>query len=223
MVYDDPSVAVPAQAATLEGFRAWAVSEDFPRRGRVCWIDGEMLIEMSPEGLERHNKIKAEVVSELHALAREEDIGTLYGDRALLTHEAARLCTESDALFARWETFRGGRLWMNPRAPEQEQRSDAVELVGSPDWVLEVVSPSSIRKDTRKLRRAYHRAGVREYWLIDALGEKIDFQLLSYQTGGYEPVRPREGWRCSPVFGRRFRLDMGRDPLGHRRYTLRVQ
>jgi heat-inducible transcriptional repressor len=37
--------------------------------------------------------------------------------------------------------------------------------------VLEVVSPSSVVKDTEWLMSRYHEAGVREYWLIDARGE----------------------------------------------------
>lgn len=39
---------------------------------------------------------------------------------------------------------------------------------GAPDWIIEVVSPSSRRIDyTTKLFK-YRSAGVREYWLVDA-------------------------------------------------------
>ncbi len=39
--------------------------------------------------------------------------------------------------------------------------------VGAPDWIIEIVSPSSRRMDyTTKLFK-YRTAGVREYWIVD--------------------------------------------------------
>ncbi len=40
-------------------------------------------------------------------------------------------------------------------------------IYGAPDFVLEVVSPSTRRKDFTKKLTIYEAAGVREYWLID--------------------------------------------------------
>jgi Uma2 family endonuclease len=37
-----------------------------------------------------------------------------------------------------------------------------MELEGTPDWVLEVVSQSSVAKDTKWLRESYHKAGIPE-------------------------------------------------------------
>ena len=40
--------------------------------------------------------------------------------------------------------------------------------VGAPDWIIEIVSPSSRRMDyTTKLFK-YRTAGVREYWIVDS-------------------------------------------------------
>lgn len=38
---------------------------------------------------------------------------------------------------------------------------------GAPDWVIEVISPSTRRKDCYNKMAAYHEAGVRDYWIID--------------------------------------------------------
>ena len=65
------------------------------------------------------------------------------------------------------------------------QRHRSRELRGAPSWVLEVVSRSSIQKGKKLLRDAYHRGGVEEYWLIDALGEAIDFQILVTQEHSF--------------------------------------
>ena len=37
---------------------------------------------------------------------------------------------------------------------------------GAPDWIIEVLSPSTVLKDMNTKRDLYQRHGVREYWLI---------------------------------------------------------
>ena len=38
---------------------------------------------------------------------------------------------------------------------------------GAPDWVIEVVSPSSRKMDYERKTVLYREAGVREYWIVD--------------------------------------------------------
>jgi len=38
---------------------------------------------------------------------------------------------------------------------------------GAPDLAIEILSPSTARKDQREKFDRYERAGVREYWVID--------------------------------------------------------
>ena len=44
---------------------------------------------------------------------------------------------------------------------------------GAPDFVVEVLSPSTRRKDMTLKLRKYEAAGVREYWMIDVEKEKV--------------------------------------------------
>ena len=44
---------------------------------------------------------------------------------------------------------------------------------GAPDWIIEVVSPSSRRMDYSVKLFKYHTTGVREYWLVDPDKNKI--------------------------------------------------
>ena len=98
-----------------------------------------------------------------------------------------------------------------------------VILEGSPDFVLEVVSDSSVRKDTIKLLDLYWRAGVREYWLIDARGAEPSFTLYSHTASGYRSARAVDGWRKSAVFGASFRFVHSLDELGLPEYSLEVR
>jgi Uma2 family endonuclease len=49
---------------------------------------------------------------------------------------------------------------------EDSAKIDHRGLRGAPDWVAEILSPSTARHDRIRKLSAYERAGVREYWLI---------------------------------------------------------
>lgn len=46
-------------------------------------------------------------------------------------------------------------------------------VFGAPDFVLEVISPSTRRKDYTKKLSKYMAAGVREYWILDPCQQKL--------------------------------------------------
>jgi Uma2 family endonuclease len=217
--WEVPSAFIPASAATHEGFRAWATSDDFPEKLRASFINQGILIDMSPEELETHNKVKTTIVSVIDWLNRQLDLGDLFSDRTLVSNPDAGLSTEPDGTFVTWASFEAGRVRLVPRKDEPGQY---VELAGTPDWVLEVVSRSSVRKDTEWLRASYHRAGIPEYWLIDARFAEVSFQVLRRRRDRSLVVAPRGGWHRSIVFGRSFRLDRRKNRLGGWRYTLEV-
>jgi Uma2 family endonuclease len=60
---------------------------------------------------------------------------------------------------------------------------------GAPDWVVEVLSPSTAGLDHVKKRRIYEQAGVREYWLI----QPIDRVLIVYKLSNSESGKPEYG------------------------------
>jgi Uma2 family endonuclease len=96
------------------------------------------------------------------------------------------------------------------------------ELIGSPDMVLEVVSTSSVQKDTVILPELYWKAGVREHWLVDPRGEEVIFDIFKRGEKGFERVKGR-GWLKSAVFGKSFRLTMRIDDTDLPVFTLEVR
>ena len=44
---------------------------------------------------------------------------------------------------------------------------------GAPDWVIEIVSPSSRSMDYLKKLVKYQAAGVREYWIVDSMRKLV--------------------------------------------------
>jgi Uma2 family endonuclease len=196
------------------------MSDAFPERGRVSFLDQEIWIDMSPEILETHGLIKAEIGYRIVGLSRKERRGVYFPDRTLLTNTAVGLSTEAHSAFAFWETLQSGRLTLVPRADRPDQSR---ELQGTPDWVLEIVSDTSVVKDTQQLPDMYYRAGIPEYWLIDARGEAIDFRMLVRGPTGYVDAPRRGNWQTSGVFRRSFRLTRRPGPLGIWEYMLHMR
>ena len=214
-VLDAEVVRIPSWVVDLKSFRHWAHSDDFPEAGRICYLNGEVWVDMSKEQVFSHNQVKSEFNMVVGGLAKAERLGRYFPDGVLLSNAVADLTSEPDGTFVSRESLSLGRV----RLVEGMQEG-YVELEGTADMVLEVVSPSSVEKDTVILRDLYWHAGIPEYWLVDARGEQLAFDILRYAAKGYIASRKQGGWLKSAVFGRFFRLTQQMDTLGHPEYTL---
>jgi Uma2 family endonuclease len=213
----DNRVTVPDTAFAHAGYRAWVTSSEYPEGLRTTFIDGEVLVEMSPESIEAHNKVKAALTAALVVFVQEHDLGEVYPDGALVTNEGASVSCEPDLTFVSWAAFEGGRVRLVPRAGGG---GDYIEILDSPDLVVEIVSDSSVTKDTRLLRQAYSRAGVGEYWLIDARGREITFEILSNVDGELTSPGSSLGPQESRVLGGRWSLARTLNRAGRFTYSL---
>ncbi len=212
-------LTLPTSAMTLAGFRAWLLSDACPEKGVFGFLDTEIYIDTGPERLNSHNAVKSELIRALATLVREADLGLYFSNGVPLSSESANLSTTPDAMVCLWATLESNKARLVPSADED----DSVEIEGTPDVVIEVVSPYSQRKDFERLPDLYHRAGIPEFWRIDARGPRIDFQIQQRGEQGYTAVPRRGGWQRSAVLGRRFRLERRRDRLGLWQYTLSVR
>ena len=100
----EDTLCVPADVFEFERFRAWAHSDSFPRTGKIAFIDGDIEIDMSPEELDSHNRVKRDISTDLNNFVRQTDAGDLLVDGALLINQAAGLATEPDLLSCRRQT-----------------------------------------------------------------------------------------------------------------------
>lgn len=58
-------------------------------------------------------------------------------------------------------------------------------IVGVPDLVVEIISPSSVKRDRFQKRGIYERFAVPEYWIADPQNQEIEVYTLS-AAGRYE-------------------------------------
>jgi Uma2 family endonuclease len=211
-------ISIPSWVVDLESFRRWMDADDLPEDARFSYLKGEVWVDMSKEQLFSHRQVKTKLAFVLTGLVEAGQLGYSWVDGVLLSNETADISNKPDGVFVSTESVRTGRVRL-----VEGMEAGSVELEGSPDMVLEVVSDSSVQKDTVILREAYWEAGIREYWLVDARKEPLTFDILKHTSRGYIGTRKQDGWVKSAVFGKVFQLTQSQHALGHPAFTLAVR
>lgn len=218
IVLDQERVHIPSWVRDLTSFRRWAHSDEFPETGRICYLNGEVWVDMSKEQFFSHNQVKQEFNLVLGGLVKTSRLGRYVPDGMLVSNEEAVLSCQPDGAFLSRQAQEEERVRL-----VEGKGGGFVELEGTPDMVLEVVSASSVEKDTGTLRELYWEAGVPEDWLVDARGEEPAFEILRHTPRGYVSTRKQGSWLRSAVFGKSFRLVRQNDELGNPEFTLEVR
>jgi Uma2 family endonuclease len=213
----DVEVRIPDSVVDLESFRRWAWSPAFPDRGRIDYLAGTLWVDLTMEEF-THNQCKGAICLVLAGLVRAEDLGRFIWDRMRITNLRAGLSAEPDGAFAFWETFRSKRLRL-----VRNKKGSCLEFEGTPDMVLEVISDSSVVKDTEVLMELYWKAGIPEFWLVDARQDPPRFDIFKHSAKRYVAVKKQGGWLRSAVFGQEFQLIRDRDELGEPQFILNVR
>lgn len=205
----------------LAGFRRWVLSPRFPEKVRASYIDGEIEVDMSPEEAHVHNNPKSQVCGALHYWIETHDLGQVFFDGMMLVNEAAEVANEPDFMFCLWDTLASGRAELRETFPGSGR---ITELVGTPDLVVEIVSPSSVTKDNVKLKERYALADIPEYWLIDGRGRTIKHEVLTLRGRKYRAVKPEgSGARRSLLLKAVVRLTRTKSPVNTWRNRLAIE
>lgn len=123
---------------------------------------------MTPSPAVRHQVVVMLLWRRLDAVAR--------------TTGGLALAAPLDVQLADGRTMQPDLLYLSPdRLPLARER-----IEGAPDLVVEVLSPSSARRDRGEKLRAYLELGVGEYWIVDARTCRIE--LLRNHGGRFEPA-----------------------------------
>lgn len=205
LVLDD-TIRIPAGIADdLPAFRRWTKSGNYPRRGHYAYLSGDLWVDLSMETL-LHNQLKNLFAIVLGSMVLSERLRRYFPDRMRLVNLEANVSVEPDGMFASSDSIQSKRVWW-------EQGAESLELMGTPDIVLEIVSTHSVQKDTVVLRESYAAAGIAEYWLVSPLESlpkpdhrAVSFDILRLSAKEYIPTRKVGGWMKSAVLGRSFKL-----------------
>jgi Uma2 family endonuclease len=208
-IYIEEDLLIPGWVVDLESFRRWARSDEFPTTGRYSFIDGMLWVDRTLEQFFSHNQVKTKFAAVLSLYVETAGIGYFAGDGFLWTCPEAEISTEPDSLFFTYETLKSHRIRMIEGA-----NRGYVELEGIPEIVIEIVSDSSVKKDTKVEKEKCARAGVAEYWLVDARSS-LQFEIWCLREGVYQLAANDDGWLTSGIFGKAFKITSGEDPLGN--------
>jgi len=218
IIVNDIVLHLPGWVGSIDSFRRWSETEGFPERGNIWWLCGEVWADMSKEQIFSHLAAKQEFFRVLGNLAKSDCPGMVIPDGLLLSNFAADISGNPDATFISEATLESDRVRLVEGA-----KGGYVEVQGTPDMVLEVVSDSSEKKDLVTLMEAYWKAQVPEYWLVDARDEQAKFDIWKLAPNGYRRIPNRHGWLVSGVFGKSFRLVVTGHRTGRKSFTLEVR
>ena len=217
VVCESEKLTIPTWVCDLVSFRRWADEDNFPEKGQIHWLNGEVWVDLSKEQIFTHAEVKSEVACILATLAKNQRLGYYWVAGPLVSNLEADFVVKPDGISITYASLKSNRVRFLDGAEGPN------EIEGSPDMILEVVSRGSVNKDTVVLREAYWKAGVKEYWLVDARQAPLSFELFRQSEQGYVPTRKQKGWLRSQVFGKSFRLSQSLDALNKPAFTLEVR
>lgn len=168
---------------TLEDYYSW------PEEQRVELIDGVIYVMEAPEFV--HQRIASKIFSRLDTYIEKKGGGCIplfspidvrldCDDRTMVQPDLIVLCDKDK--IKRWG------------------------IMGAPDFVLEILSRSTRRKDcTRKLFK-YSNAGVREYWILDP--EKKMLLTYDFEHNDLPCIYPLTGMAGVAIYDGDLQIDL---------------
>ena len=138
-----------------------------PDDKRYELLDGELILSEAPS--RNHQGSQVNIGSPLHVFVQSNRLGAVYfAPRDVVLSDTD--VVQPDLLFI-----------SNERLHIDTERA----VHGSPDLVVEVLSPSTAERDRTFKRALYARHGVKEYWLVEPAARTIEVLLLgedSFET-----------------------------------------
>lgn len=211
-------IRVPAWVVDHPSFLKWLRSGAVPEDIKIGYINNEVWTDTEPESAFSHNAVRVEVGCALSDIA-DDQAGLYFGAGMTFTSMAGGFTAVPDGIFVCRESIDTGRVTLTGGRRSHHD----TELVGTPDLVIEIVSDSSVYKDTEWLMANYWNAEVAEYWVVDGRTEPLQFTVYRRGEKGFVAVRRAEGWSRSPTLGKSFRFVAGPEEMGFSTYRLEVR
>lgn len=126
------------------------------------WIDGRVVVLFS--GSSKHQEIVGFLLTTIGLFVETHDLGQLFCAPYAMKLTKLRRGREPDLLFI---------------SRERENLITKTFLDGAADFVVEIISPESVERDSVQKFIEYEAAGIKEYWLIDYLNQNATFYVLN--------------------------------------------
>jgi Uma2 family endonuclease len=124
------------------------------------YIGGEII--MAPTPTAPHQLAVGNIYTALRAFVQDKEGGWIF-------------VSPLDVVMPTGEVVRPDVFFLNAKQTERALRAKRVEAV--PPFLVEILSPASIKHDRVRKRELYEKNGVREYWMVD-VKERTIVQLV---------------------------------------------
>jgi Uma2 family endonuclease len=164
--------------------------DDLDEDMKAEFIDGEVV--MHSPVREAHNESRTLMERLIGTYVDVHDLGIVRSEKALIV--LARNDFEPDVAFWGLAKSKG----IKPQTMKYP----------APDWVCEILSPSTVKNDRVVKMADYAANGIAEYWIIDADRRVAEIYLLQ-DVGQYElQVKTDSGLlRCQTIAGLQFPIE----------------
>ena len=125
------------------------------------YIDGEIITAPTPPV--PHQTVVGNMFVALHAFVKANALGRVYP-------------SPLDVILPTGEVVQPDIFFLNPKQAERASKAKRVEEV--PPFLVEILSPGSVKHDTVRKRALYEQNGVREYWIVDVKERTVDQLVL---------------------------------------------
>ncbi len=149
--------------------RARKTYEDYlqiPDYPRYELLDGEFIVTPSPSS--DHQGVSFELSFLLAEYLRKHKIGRAFA-------------APMDVVFDRWNVCQPDLLFVSN---ERARVITPAAIMGAPDLVMELLSPTTQYYDLTKKKELYERFGVLEYWIVDTIAHSIT--IFSNRNGKFQ-------------------------------------
>ncbi len=152
-----------------------------PEDQRFELLDGELTMVPAPNL--RHQRIGTRLGALLHAFVQERDLGEVFH-------------APCDVVLSNTDVVQPDLLFVSEERAHLLLGGDNV--LGAPDLVVEILSPSTAGRDRTLKRALYAKHGVKEYWLVDPDARTVtvlrlgagDFQVAAIYGEGQTMASP---------------------------------
>lgn len=131
-----------------------------PEDKRYEIIDGDLFMVPSPH--ESHQRILVALTSVFLNHVKRNNLGSVY-------------CAPFDVLFSEEDIVQPDIIFVSH---ENRKIITKDNIKGAPDLIVEVLSPSTSKRDMGIKKKLYARHGVREYLVVDPEHENVELFLL---------------------------------------------
>ncbi len=128
---------------------------DMPGEDRFELIDGELILVGSPNTA--HQTAVLNLATRMNSFVKEKNLGRAF-------------VAPFDVVFSDTDVVQPDLVFVSK---EREGIITSANIQGTPDMLVEILSPSSRSRDWSEKRELYAQYGVQEYWIIDPIERKI--------------------------------------------------